>query len=455
MRRDTIEGQGDEQKRPVGFKMFFPIYALLSGNIVSYVGNTLTLLAIPWFVLQTTGSVVLAGTVGFFSVISMIVSGTLSGVLVERFGYKRTSVVGDLLGGSTVLLIPLLYHTIGLAFWELSALVFVGGLLRAPASTARFALIPNLAELATMRLERANSLEEGVLRISSFLGAPLAGLLIANIGASNLLWLDASSFAFSALVIGLFVPAHMPIESQVQAKKKAKMVAKQSYFSALLEGLSFSKDSGLLLLVVVFLVTNMLNVAASAVVLPAYTLNTYKSALPLGLFLAAEGGLGFVGTAIFAAIGHRLPRRLTLVLGFILGGAMSYWILLIPNFPLQLGWFALAGLAMSPINPLIFTVIQERSPREKLPRIAGVGRAMVQAGMPLGTLGSGFLVAAIGLQATLVIMGIISLLVSLLILIDPIKLEKKTASVLPMAPSSEEQSQRQKDARSEEGAAEK
>jgi hypothetical protein len=81
-------------------------------------------------------------------------------------------VVGDLLSSLTILLVPLLYHTVGLAFWELLALVFIGGLLRAPGNTARITLLPSLAELADMRLERANAFAEGVMQVSVFLGAP-------------------------------------------------------------------------------------------------------------------------------------------------------------------------------------------------------------------------------------------------------------------------------------------
>ena len=33
-----------------------PLGALLAGNVISLVGNMLTLVALPWFVLQTTGS---------------------------------------------------------------------------------------------------------------------------------------------------------------------------------------------------------------------------------------------------------------------------------------------------------------------------------------------------------------------------------------------------------------
>ena len=431
MSSDTIEerNEPDVQIQMSGRKVVWPIYALFTGNIVSCVGNTLTLLAIPWFVLQTTGSVAQAGIVGFFSLLSTIVSSALSSVLVERLGYKRTSVVGDLLSGLTILLVPLLYHTVGLAFWELLALVFIGGLLRAPGNTARITLLPSLAELADMRLERANAFAEGVVQVSVFLGAPLAGVLIASIGTSNLLWLDAASFAFSALVIGLFLPTHMPVEKQARVEKEAGASEKQGYLIELREGLSFTKDAVLGTLVIVFILTNMLDSASSAVVTPAYILQTYHSAIPFGLLYAALGGMGFVGTLIFAAIGHRLPRRLTFGISFVIGGALRFWILLIPNFPIQLAWFALAGLAFGPINPLIFTVIQERTPREKLARIMGVGGAMVMAGMPLGALASGFVVTWIGLRATLIVMGAVYLLATLSILVNPkLKQMEKSAA---------------------------
>src|SRR5258706_3357434 len=100
--------------------------AFLIGSVISYVGDMLTMLAIPWFVLQTTRSVTQTGITAFFSTLSLILSSFLSPRLVTHLGYKRTSVLGDLLSGVTVALVPLLYHTAGLAFWQLLALVFLG-----------------------------------------------------------------------------------------------------------------------------------------------------------------------------------------------------------------------------------------------------------------------------------------------------------------------------------------
>lgn len=421
----------EEQRSTVPFvqeqpKTVWPIYALFIGNVVSYIGDVLTLLAIPWFVLQTTGSVRQAGITGFFSALPMVFSGFFGSVLVDRLGYRRTSVIGDVLSGITVMLVPLFYHTIGLAFWQLLLLVFIGGLLKSPAITARSAMVPDLAKLAQMRLERANAWDDGVQRVANFFGAPLAGLLIALIGTSNLLWLDATSFAFSALLIGLSVPEVAPLNKQEPEKTE-----RQSYFAALWEGARFLiQDSVILTITIVVMITNLLDAANISVVEPAYIMQTFHSAIPLGLLIAASGGMAFIGTAIFGTIGHRFPRRLTFGIGFIVGGALRFWVLLIPILPLMLGWFALAGLAIAPLNSLISTVLQERTPSEMRARVFGTLGAAVLAGIPLGTFASGFVVTWIGLWATLFIMGVIYLMATLSILVNPAlkNMEKKVTS---------------------------
>lgn len=393
----------------------WPIYAFFLGNVVSSVGDILTLLAIPWFVLLTTGSVVQAGITGFCSALPMVFSGFFGSALVDQLGYKRTSVIGDILSGTTIMLVPLLSYTSGLAFWQLLVLVFIGGLLRSPADTARTALVPDLAYLAGMRLEQANAWSDGMRRIAKFFGAPLAGVLIAVIGTRNLLWLDAASFAFSALMIGLFVPT-IVLPSQ-QAKN---VLPKQGYFANLSEGLRFvQRDVVILTIILVLLITNMLDDANFAVVQPAYMLQIFHSALPYGILIAASGGMAFVGAVAFGAIGHRFPRRLTFGIAFTIGGALRFWVLLTGNFPFMLGWYLLGGLAIGPLNSLIGTVLQERVPPEMRARVFGLLSAGVIAGIPLGTFASGYVVAWIGLRATLFVMGTIYLAATLSILINP------------------------------------
>lgn len=58
-----------------------------------------------------------------------------------------------------------------------------------------------------MQLERANAIYSGTYRAAGLLGPPVAGILIALLGASNALWIDAATFAVSAGIIAAFVPS--------------------------------------------------------------------------------------------------------------------------------------------------------------------------------------------------------------------------------------------------------
>lgn len=122
-----------------------PVVALLTGNAISYTGDIFYFIAIPWFVLQTTGSATKTGITAFFTTLPVVVAAFFGGTLVDRLGYKRTSILGDLASGSVVVLIPLLYGTVGLAFWQLQVIVFCGGLFNTPGATARTSLLPELA----------------------------------------------------------------------------------------------------------------------------------------------------------------------------------------------------------------------------------------------------------------------------------------------------------------------
>ena len=409
----TVE-QRRAQRRllPPSFSSTLPITAFFSGCAVSYVGDMLTYLAIPWFVLQTTRSVMQTGITAFFSTLPMVLSAFFGSALVDRLGYKRTSVIGDILSGITVALIPLFYSMKVLAFWQLLALVFVGGLLKSPGVTARSSMVPELATMARMPLERANSFFDGINRVSGLIGAPIAGVLIELIGTSNLLWFDAISFAVSAFLIGVMVPA-------IVLSKKAEQ-SKQGYLATLLEGLKFILYNPVILsIVLTVMITNLLDAGLFSVIEPAYIKQLFESAVPFGLIVAALGGSAFVGTLIFSAIGHRLPRRLTFGVGFTIGGALRFWVLLIPLLPVLIVWHIIAGLAIAPLNPLIDTIIQEITPAEMRARVFGTVGAGAMMGVPLGAVMAGYMASWIGPRWSLVLMGAVYLLATLSLLVNP------------------------------------
>lgn len=399
-----------ETSRP---KRSLPLYALFSGYIISYIGDTMTLLAVPWFVLQTTGSATQTAITASFSALPLVLSSFFGSIIVDRLGYKRTSVISDITSGISVGLVPLLYHTLGLPFWALLMLVFIGGLLKAPGMTARSSLVPDLAIPAKMRLERANAISDGLNRVSSFIGAPLAAVMITFIGASNLLWFDALSFFISALVIGVLVPFTPAIVASAEENP-------QTYLQHLREGVGYIFSSSFLLsAIATVMLTNLLDAGLSSVVAPVYIKQIFHSPLPLGLIFAAFGGAAFIGTLIFGAIGHRLPRRWTLGIAFTIGGAPRFWILLAPILPVLIICYAITGMAIAPINPLLDTVMQETLPQKMRARVFGVVIAGAMMGTPLGAFISGYLVAWLGTPHTLMLMGAIYLLATLSFLVNP------------------------------------
>ena len=108
-----------------------PLYALFVADSISLVGNVVAQLAIPWFVLVTTGSPTYTGLAVFFNFLPVVLAGLFGGVVVDRLGFRTTSVGADLASAAAVAAIPLLHATVGIELWQLLALVFVGALLAA------------------------------------------------------------------------------------------------------------------------------------------------------------------------------------------------------------------------------------------------------------------------------------------------------------------------------------
>jgi MFS family permease len=382
-----------------------PLFALFTANAISMVGNVLTMIAIPWFVLQTTGSATQTGITGFFSISPVVVAGLFGGALVDRLGYKPTSIVADLASGITVVLIPIIYFTGGLQFWQLMVLVFFGALLDTPGSTARSALIPELAELAGMPIERATSLNQIVERSSRLLGAPLAGLLITIMSTANVLWLDAISFFISAAMVAILVTA---------PRIKPPQAAHTKYLDELRGGLKFlRRDQLLLALMVTIMFTNGVDAAYSSVVRPVYVDQVWGSAFDLGLLIAVNAAGAILGAIVYGSIGHRLPRHATFVTMFMLTG-LRFWIMAAyPALGVVLIFTFISSLGAGPLNPIIDALEYERIPPHMRGRVFGVITAGAWAAMPLGTLLGGVFTEQFGVQWMLILLGVTYLITTL------------------------------------------
>jgi len=375
-----------------------PLYALYAADAISLSGNAVAQIAIPWYVLTTTGSATLTALVVFFNFLPIVVAAFLGGVVVDRLGFRASSIAADLVSSAAVAGIPLLDATVGVEIWQVMALVFLGALLDAPGATARAALLPDAVELAGVPMERASGLRSSIQQGAQLIGAPLGGVLVAGVGATAALWIDAASFLFSAALIAALIPRPHPA---------AEGGERGRFLTELAEGLGFIWRRPLVRAVVLMVLLTNLIEAPGSVVLAVFAREEYGSAADFGLLVGVLGGAALVGALLYSAIGHRLPRRRTF-LGCFLGVPVGYLALAAqPSLAVAIAALAIGGFAAGPINPLLFTVMTEIVPSELRGRVFGAVRGGAWAAIPLGILLGGAVVAAIGAPATFLAMGVL------------------------------------------------
>lgn len=419
------------------------IVPFLAGNTISLLGNTLTLVALPWFVLETTGSAGRTGLVGTAFALPALLAGLLGGVVIDRIGGRRMSVIADIVSGLSVAAIPILHHTVGLPFWLLLVLVFFGAMLDIPGLTARRTMLPGLAERSGMPMETMNSAYEMSDGVAVIAGPVLAGFLIAWIDASNVLLIDAATFAASAVLIGLFTPDVRPDEDEAAAEAPAVGGSRiGEALDAIRAGLQFIVHDRLLLaLALVLVVVNFFNGAVFNVVLPVLVRDRYGDATHLGFVLAAFGIGSLIGAAVYGAVGAQVRHaRWAIWFAGMVAVAALRWAF-VPDLSVAMlgACMLVVGLLSGPVNPLLVTVRFERIPVSLRGRVFASFAALASLADPLGMAGTGGAISRFGLDRTLfAIAAMFTLLVAIVPFVPVLRTMNRSAepeSELAAAPA--------------------
>lgn len=384
------------------------LVGVLAAQAVSLSGTRLSAIALPWFVLVSTGSATKTGLVAFCELGPYVIAKTLAGPITDRVGARRVSVLTDVVSTVLVGAVPLL-HVLGqLHFGVLLALVALLGVARGPGDSAKSVLIPQVVEEAKVPLERATGLSGTIERLASTVGAAGAGAVVAVLGPAVALAFDALSFLGAAVIIAATVRA--------RATSHEDGPAEEGYLRQLKAGFAFLWRDRLLRSIAGMVgVTNLLDAAWTAVLLPVWALHSGYGPAAVGLVLGTLSGFSIVASLVAAALAHRLPRRITYLLGFFIAGAPRFLVLAF-GAPLWLvvAVHAIGGLGSGFLNPIIGAVILERIPKDLLARVSSLTTAVAWAGMPFGGLIGGALIAGVGLAPAMLVCGAIYFLVTTL-----------------------------------------
>ena len=121
-------------------------------------GTRMMAIAVPWFVLVSTGSATRTGLVAAFELAPYVLAKALGGPVVDRLGQRRVSIAADLASAATIGLNPLTYALGVLSLPLLLGLVAVAGALRGPGDTAKHTAVPIIADRAGRPMQRLTGL---------------------------------------------------------------------------------------------------------------------------------------------------------------------------------------------------------------------------------------------------------------------------------------------------------
>ncbi|NEE27219.1 MFS transporter, partial [Streptomyces sp. SID7982] len=352
-----------------GKRSLRPLAGVLAAIAASVTGTRISLIALPWFVLVSTGSATRTGLVAFCEMAPYVLVKALSGPLVDRTGPRTVSWTTDLASAAAAASIPLLHTLDLLSFPVLLGLVAVIGAARGPGDLAKEVMVPEAAERAGTPLERAMGLSGVIERLASTIGPAAGGALVALLGPMTGLAVNAGCFVLGSVIVAVALPRGMG-RPAVDASASAD-AQEPGYWRRFGEGFTFLRGEPLLLAVVVVVgITNLLDAALTTLMVPVWAEESGNGPAAIGLVSTALGAAAVGGSLIAAMAAHRLPRRAVFLLGFLLAGAPRFLVLAV-DAPLAvvLAVFAVSGFGAGFINPVLGAVLVERVPRRMLGRV--------------------------------------------------------------------------------------
>ena len=360
------------------------LLALIVAESVSSLGSQMTFLALPWFVLVTTGSPTRMGVVLAVELLPVALLGIPSGTLVSRLGARRTMLIGDIARVPLMVSLPVLHAAGLLSFPLLLAIVFGIGCFLAPYFSSQRVILPELVGDDERLVAQANAILEGALRATALAGPATAGVLIAVLDAPNVLYIDAATFLFAFVTLALFVPKRPPLPATDESR-------------GLLAGVRFVLHDRLLAsLGVTALFLNMFG-QMFVISLPVLAYTEYGGSSRLaGVFFGAFGGGAVIGSVLAIRLMPRFdPLRLASVA--LVGLSLPIFVLGL-ELPAAavLAVLAVSAIAGPLINAPLIGVITSRTPAALRPKVMTAVMTFALLAGPVGMVIAGPLLQSWG-----------------------------------------------------------
>ncbi|MEO2075356.1 MAG: MFS transporter [Bacillus sp. (in: firmicutes)] len=350
-------------------------FLLLFGVGISTLGDFIYLVAINILILKMTGSPAAVAGLWIISPIASTLTKFWAGSLIDRMNQRNLMIVADVFRAVLVAVIPFL-HSVWLIYGCLFLLSIAKAFFEPTSMTYISKIIPN------ENRKQFNSFRSLITSGAFLVGPAIAGFLLLITSANLAIWINAISFLFSALILGI-LPNVEKVSENVRNKKITLKLLQQDW----LKVIKFSKENSYIakvyFLAQIFWII-ALGMDAQEVVFTQKVLGLSET--DYGLLISITGIGSLIGSSTVSIFARKLSIRILISLGYIMTAA-GYLIYSFSFSFLSIAiGFMILGFFNSFCNTGFMTFYQNNVPLEIMGRISsvfGLFQSILQIGFVL------------------------------------------------------------------------
>ncbi len=376
-----------------------------AGSSISLVGDQCYFVALPWLIIQLTGSSITLGAIMMAAAIPRAALMLMGGVTIDRFSARNVLLATALARGVIVAVVAGLTTAGLIATWHLYGLALLFGTADAFSLPAGSALMPSVVQPSD--LQQANAVFQGSMQVTTMAVPAPAGWVIKRFGVASALWADALSFL---AVIAALVRLPAARTAATPTARAAGMIG------SIKDGFQYVlADVGLRNMMLMIGVLNLCTTGPFGVGLPWLAKIRFGSAAAYGSFLSAYGAGAVAGMALAGTMKKFHHRGIVLLIIAVALGAGLPLIGVIPHFVIVCVTMAAIGASGGFASIVMTAWMQERVAAAYLGRVMSVFMFSAVGLMPVSLLISGIVAQAhadvlfVGAGALVIVTGIVGL----------------------------------------------
>lgn len=362
------------------------------GQLVSFIGTMLTMVAVPYQVFLLTDSSLAVGLTSLAQMVPLLIGSLAGGALADARDRRKLIIGSNLALAIASALLALNASVDHPALWAIVVISAFSAGASGIYGPARGALIPMLVRRELLPASAA--LWQLLMQVGFVVGPALAGLLLARFSLTTVYAIDAVTYG-AALLAALRMAAAPPVDGGTHADLQSVLDGLRYLRGDRVVQGSFAAD----IIAMVFGMPRAL--------FPALALRRFDGgAGVVGSLFAAVGFGGLLGGLASGWVGHVRRQGLAVILAIIVWGAAIAAFGLTTNLILALAFLAIAGWA--DVISAVFrnTILTHAVPDALRGRLSAVHIFVVTGGPRIGDLEAGAVAAFAGAPMSVISGGV-------------------------------------------------